>query len=407
MRKKGFIYFVILVSILSQCMPSMIFAKAKKTIPAVDFFDNGEEKHVWCTRYDLIAKNVKKVYIGSEPDFWELYIQQKNKISEVQLTEKKHGKYGIYTISKKYKNVFPQAMGNLAIDKKNNVLFSGITTCGFFVNHVSKKQCNKAYHFKHPYNDIIIETNVKKAWGNNDMFAYVKNNKLFITGRIMGELVGKGDEKCYKYNTVQTFFDGKGNQIKQVICGENYVTGSNIFVLMKDGSVWGIGRNNRKLISASKKKKYSQFVKIMDGGVKQIAACTDHVLVVKEDNTLWGWGRTFKSLKKKYSATPRKLANNIKEVAVSETRIDDFLSIIVYLTKNNKAYGLGYNYNMEGGYAFTNRYKKGWNSKPVFLMKNVKHVYAAEGSTIMLKKNNSLYWSGQQAGYFGCMGIKY
>ena len=89
MRKKGFIYFVILVSILSQCMPSMIFAKAKKTIPAVDFFDNGEEKHVWCTRYDLIAKNVKKVYIGSEPDFWELYIQQKNKISEVQLTEKR------------------------------------------------------------------------------------------------------------------------------------------------------------------------------------------------------------------------------------------------------------------------------------------------------------------------------
>ena len=67
-----------------------------------------------------------------------------------------------------------------------------------------------------------------------------------------------------------------------------YVTGCNIFVLMKDGSVWGIGRNNRKLISSSKKKKYSQFVKIMDGGVKQIAACTDHVLVVKKDNTLWG-----------------------------------------------------------------------------------------------------------------------
>ena len=62
---------------------------------------------------------------------------------------------------------------------------------------------------------------------------------------------------------------------------------------------------------------------------------------------------------------------------------------------------------MEGGYAFTNRYKKGWNSKSVFLMKNVKHVYAAEGSTIMLKKNNSLYWSGQQAGYGGCMDIKY
>ena len=64
MRKNGFVYFVILVSILSQCMPGMIFAKAKKTIPAVQFFDNGEEKSVWCKRYDLIAKNEKKLYIG-------------------------------------------------------------------------------------------------------------------------------------------------------------------------------------------------------------------------------------------------------------------------------------------------------------------------------------------------------
>lgn len=143
MRKNGFVYFVILVSILSQCMPCMIFAKDKKTIPAVQFFDNGEEKSVWCTRYDLIAKNVKKVYIGSEPDFWELYIQQKNKISEVQLTEKKHGKYGIYTISKKYKNVFPQIDGNLAIDKKNNVLFSGITTCGFLSTMFQKNSVTR------------------------------------------------------------------------------------------------------------------------------------------------------------------------------------------------------------------------------------------------------------------------
>ena len=64
MRKNGFIYFVILVSILSQCMPSMIFAKAKKTIPAVQFFDNGEEKSVWCTRYDLIAKSLYRVRTG-------------------------------------------------------------------------------------------------------------------------------------------------------------------------------------------------------------------------------------------------------------------------------------------------------------------------------------------------------
>lgn len=124
-------------------MPSMIFAKAKKTIPAVQFFDNGEEKSVWCTRYDLIAKNVKKVYIGSEPDFWELYIQQKSKISEVKLMDKKHGKYGIYTISKKYKNVFPQVIGNLAIDKKNNVLFQELLHVIFLLSMFQKSSVTR------------------------------------------------------------------------------------------------------------------------------------------------------------------------------------------------------------------------------------------------------------------------
>lgn len=311
----------------------------------------------------------------------------------------------MYTVADNCKNIYPQIDGNITVDKDNRVLFTGICTCGFFVKHTSKKQCDKAYNQKHPYIDQVVETDVEKSWGDNEMFAYVKNNTLHITGLIIGLLMGKGGE-CYKYDTVQTYFEGRGDQIKQVVCCMDFATKCNIFVLMQDGSVWGIGRNNRKLISASKKKNYSKFVKIIDGGVKQIAACANNVAVVKKDNTLWIWGRTVKSKKKKYSATPKKIANNVKEAALSIAGGTPLRSIIVYLKKNNKAYGIGYNYNNGGGYAFTNRYKKGLNSKPVLLMKNVKHVYAAYASTLMLTRNNKLYWSGMQGWYGGCSEIK-
>ena len=311
----------------------------------------------------------------------------------------------MYTVAANCKNIYPQIDGNITVDTNNRVLFTGICTCGFFVKHTSKKQCKEAYNQKHPYIDQVVETDVEKSWGNNNMFAYVKNNTLYITGSIMGKLVRKTGDGCYKYDTVRAFFEGRGNQVQQVVCCQDFASGCNIFVLMQDGSVWGIGRNNRKLISNSKKKNYPQFVKIIDGGVKQIAACINNVAVVKKNNTLWIWGRTIQSKKKKYSATPRKIAANVKEVAVSTAESMPIRSIIVYLKKNHKAYGIGNNYNGQG-YAFTNRYKKGWHSKPVLLMKNVKHVYAATDSTLMLTRKNNLYWSGAQGWYLGCYNIK-
>ncbi len=405
MWKKRMISFVLLISVLLPCVSVYGFAKVKKKEPAEFIYMGDDYKAVMRAKYGLIAKNVSEVYIGVHPDEWQVYIRQKEKVKEVRLTEKKGGKYEKYTVAANCKNIYPQPDGNITVDKNNRVLFTGIYTCGFFVKHTSKKECDKAYNLKHPYIDQVVETDVEKSWGNNNMFTYVKNNALYITGSIMGELVRKTGDGCYKYDTVQTYFEGRGNQIQQVVCCQDFASGCNIFVLMQDGSVWGIGRNNRKLISNSKKKNYPQFVKIIDGGVKQIAACINNVAVVKKNNTLWTWGRTIQSKKKKYSATPRKIANNVKEVAVSTAGSMPIRSIIVYLKKNHKAYGIGNNYNGEG-YAFTNRYKKGWNSKPVLLMKNVKHVYAATDSTLMLTRKNSLYWSGAQSWYLGCSIIK-
>ena len=405
MWKKRVVSFVLLISILFPCVSTCGFAKAKGKEPAEDIYMVDDYKAIMRTRYGLIANNVSEVYIGTQPDEWQVYIRQKERVKEIPLTEKKRGKYKKYTVAFNCKNIYPQPDGNITVDTNNRVLFTNICICGFFVKHTSKKQCKEAYNQKYPYINQVVETDVEKTWGNNNMFAYVKNNTLYITGSIMGELVRKTGDGCYKYDTVRAFFEGRGNQVQQVVCCEDFASGCNIFVLMQDGSVWGIGRNNRKLISNSKKKNYPQFVKIIDGGVKQIAACINNVAVVKKNNTLWTWGRTLQSKKKRYSATPRKIASNVKEVAVSTAGSMPIRSIIVYLKKNHKAYGIGNNYNGQG-YAFTNRYKKGWHSKPVLLMKNVKHVYAATDSTLMLTRKNNLYWSGAQGWYLGCYNIK-
>ncbi|MCI5495931.1 MAG: hypothetical protein MR407_06305 [Roseburia sp.] len=409
--RKRMMSLLLAISVLSQCFTGVSFAKAKTKNPVETWFADGEHLSVARRRYGLIAKNVDEVRLNSDSDFFEVYIRQNNKFKEVQLTEKKGKKYKMGTVAVNAKVSYPTDNGDITVDAQNRVLFTGFTTCDYWAKHTSKKQCEKAGRWAHPYIDKVMETDVANTWSGNDMFAYCKNNdnRLYITGPIIASLTGHTDEYCYKYDTVKTYFEGSADQIKQVVC---YATGggrSSIFVLMNDGSVWGIGANEHKLISNSKKKNYRSFVKIIDGGVTQIAASRDQIAVVKEDNTLWIWGRDMKKSKRKYSATPKKIADNVSEVAVSTYQIYDRYPIVVYLKKDGSAYGMGYNYTdkNEGFAVFTDKYKKGWNRKPVLLMKNVKHVYAATNATLMLTNKKELYWTGSQGWYGGCEGVKY
>lgn len=156
-----------------------------------------------------------------------------------------------------YKKIYPIEAGGIAIDKKNRVLFSTPSYgCGYFVNHKTKDEC-KAYNKKKgPIVDKVMVKNVKKSWATDTMFAYVKDNCLYITGDIVRIICGKRGNYCYNYDTTLQFFVGMGNQIKEVVGREQsiydyYNDKVNIFVLLKDGSVWGIGDNKRKLISGA------------------------------------------------------------------------------------------------------------------------------------------------------------
>lgn len=376
-------------------------SEAKKADPNEGIYENEEQEEVQRKKYDLVARDVAEVQVGTDLDFWEVYIRQRNEktVREIDFFRIDNEKISYKTniVSNNAKKFYPHEEGSILVDKNNRVLFTGTTTCHYFVFHKSENQCEKANRPKQPYVNKVVERNVGKTWGNNSMFAYIKNNNLYITGEVISDIFGD-DNKCYGQNSVRTYFKGRGSQIKQVVCGNN-----TIFVLMKDGSVWGIGENDARLISQSKQKNYREFTKIIDGGVKQITASMENVAVIKKDQTLWIWGRSLYSSKKGYITTPKKIANNVVEASLSSARRGGALhSMLVYLKENYKAYGVGYNQSN----AFGNQYKNRWHNKPVLLMKNVRHVYAVQNATLLLNRKHELYWSGKQKWYGGYGELK-
>ena len=87
--RKRMMYFLLAISVLSQCFTGVSFAKTKTKNPVETWFADGEHLSVARRRYGLIAKNVDEVSLNSDSDFFEVYIRQNNKFKEVQLTEKK------------------------------------------------------------------------------------------------------------------------------------------------------------------------------------------------------------------------------------------------------------------------------------------------------------------------------
>jgi len=341
-------------------------------------------------KYTLIAKNVRTVRVCGD----YIYLsQKKNKFMQIDLMAKLRKKevtsniyYKHHLISKGAKAFFPAGYNKIFIrNKRNEILFTGDkwAKCSSMFRHKDSNDCER--DSPRTANEVVLK-NITKCWSDSGIFAYVRNNNLIVTGGVLGSAYS---EECYEDNTKRTFFRGKGDQVKQVVSG-NY----NVFVLMKDGSVWGMGNNEQKLISDSSKNYYKKFVEIVPDGVKSIAANLKNIGMLKKDGTLWLWGEKSENGKVTYSAEPYKIANNVKEfsLGMANSKSEKRNAIVAYLNKNDVAYGWGLN----SQYALTSKYKKGWIDKPVKLKSNIKHVYAGNGTTFLLDKQNRLYWAGDQ-----------
>lgn len=385
---------------------------APKKLPVEGVWEDWDYSGAYRIRRDfgLVEKKVSNVMMVGGDTAVRLYIQKRRKkqISEVQLFKKEHGNYQKTSIVKNCKRFFPSLEGYFYVNSKNHLIMtdSGLNQCHFQENHTSPRDCLYSCR-RREKEKILSGINAKKCWASQGMVAYVKNNSLYVIGSPTEE--GK---KCYEYEKKRQgrrFFQGKGNQIKSVVgcClvfdkSTDSVEARSIFVLMKDGSLWGMGSNRTKLIANSKKNFYGQFVEVIPSGVKQISVGNTNIAMVKKNGDLYLWGAKEKSLKyhfgylylnkMKFYSGPKKIASGVKEVSVSVLSEDADYFNILYLKKDGTAYGRGKNV----GCVFTRNYKKGWHIKPVKLMENVKHVYASPTMSLLLKKNGNLYWTGKQ-----------
>ncbi len=350
---------------------------------------------IYRTDFGLVAKNVKNVWASSELE--SVYLStKKNEIREVDFSHwKKKGeiRYKTSLISDNKEQIFSPSHAECYLkNKKGEVFYTAYGTCYSVWEHHSREECKKEY--EKLVKDKKVLSGVKRCWSGSGMFAYIQNNSLKITGHGKEE---DQDIECYeRWEPAESYFEGKGNRIKEVVCtGMSYLYGQEetwcIFVLMKDGSVWGMGNNKCKMLS-NKRKTYREdfdFVKIISGGVDRIEAGGNCVAMIKKDKTLWTWGRDMRTTKLKYSFKPIKVADGVEEVSIGARG-----EYMLILKTNHTAYGLG------GGYlnhVFTKNNTKKWYAEPVRLMGNVKHVYAAGeyGMTLLLTRNNELYWTGK------------
>lgn len=327
----------------------------------------GGSWEVFRNDYGLIAKNVKKVWTR---DYGEnVFIsQKKNHIQEVDFshwTGKGNTRYRTSLVSKDAVEFYPAY--------ENGLIWKNSKGEYFETNRVVKNE------------RVPALDGVEKCWcGDQGMFACIKDNSLKLS-----RFVPTGPTEYTEEN--KTYFEGKGDQIKEVVVstGASIYSANCIFVLMKDGSVWGMGNNRYKMLG--KEGSAEQFDKIIAKDVEHIQAGTDRVAMLKKDKTLWVWGRTMQKAMGKCSEKPVKVANNVKEFSLSGGREDCYL---LMLKTNHTAYGLG---GAESTKIFTKSYPRKWYAKPVQLMKNVKHVYASACTerTMLLTGKNELYWTGR------------
>lgn len=354
---KKIIVFLLVLAMLEPYYAVNIYAKVERHF-SDEFGDFRERK-----RFGVLATNVQDVKTGINHGFRQTSIfvsQKKGRYRIIDFSKKRDKKYSI-----RYKN---------ALIGTNMTDFVPISASrGIYRNETGTIKEN-GEGMKEPLVPSKDRNKIEKYWGNNWMLAYVSDNVL--------KIIYSDEGKVRKY------FQGETGKIKKVVAG-NFHSPRSVFVLMEDGSVWGMGNNEYHLISDASKKKYTKFQKIVSGGVMDISATWVNVAVLKEDKSLWVWGK-YRSGKKKCSVVPQKIDDNVKNFDLSYNNGYDPVPILAYVNESGEAYGWGSN----DDWSMSDSYKSGWLGKPVKLKDNISRVFLAEQMMLLLGKNKTLYWSG-------------
>lgn len=155
-------------------------------------------------------------------------------------------------------------------------------------------------------------------------------------------------------------------------------------VLKTDNSLWGFGANYTMIMGAENTaSEYKTPVKIMDD-VMQVSAGKDHVLAIKTDNTLWSWGtNTYRQLGYAVYGLQQKSPNKVMDDVVYAAAGRDFSFA---LKKDGTLWGWGSNAYGQIGIGEKDSIQK----LPVKVMDNIiaisvgdNHVMAIDGNGVL------------------------
>lgn len=175
------------------------------------------------------------------------------------------------------------------------------------------------------------------------------------------------------------------------VCAANFHT----FVIKEDNSLWGWGENSCGQLGDGTTEDRLIPVKIMDN-VEQVSSTDNHTLALKTDGSVWGWGENKYSKVSsdipKYDIikSPIKLMDNIKQVSAGANTS--------FVIKNdNSLWGWGYNANCQIGDGTRHN-----SDVPVKVMDNVQKVITSSGNHTLAIKNKTLYgWGVSSHGQLG------
>lgn len=379
-----FLFFIFCLYVESSivCAQGTIKNGTEKTKYGEYIYEDGALMGVRRNQYGMLAKNVSECKVATGAYGSSVFVKKSGKKDCVYEIGLKRNLFPTHLISKKATGFYPIGSERIILaDQQKKFTYRGEGHCFFLYDHKTEKECDNSSDF---CKKEKVLKGVKKVWTDDGGIAYVKDNKLFFA--FSQPAVG-----CYNDNRAGVYnsFDGKGSQIKKVVAP---YYGGPVFVLMKDGSLWGMGDNSTKLISNEKTKYMEEFHKLQIEDIIDIDTNGLNAAAIKRNGELWVWGKSLKN-KNKYTNNPKKIAGDVREVSIGTNTHGKDKSIILYLKKGGKAYGLGGNKGY-GSYMLTNKCKKKWIDKPVVLMENIKHVYATTDMSLLLNKRKELLWTG-------------
>jgi len=196
-------------------------------------------------------------------------------------------------------------------------------------------------------------------------------------------------------------------------------------ILKTDGSVWTTGNNKYGQLGDGTKGSKKTYVKVIDGGVKAIAAGDKHSLALKTDGSLWAVGSDeYGQFGDKSSAAHRSVSSSkrmyTKFTKVIDSGVLDMCAGVYHsmVVKADGVYGAGTMTHGQLGFSKEQNKKLTGCTRPAWSCNlplshfeksldatGIKGITCPGDTTFVLKKDGDLFATGNN--YAGQLGIKF